>query len=52
MLVLRSLALMQDISPDYLRRFVSQVETLLWLEKASRPPATEAKPARRKAVKK
>ena len=34
MLVLRSLGLMREISPDYLRRFVGQVETLLWLEGA------------------
>lgn len=31
MLVLRSLALMQEISPDYLSRFVSYVDTLLFL---------------------
>lgn len=48
MLVLRSLALMQAASPHYLRRFLSHVDTLLWLERAS-PLAT---PARRKAVKK
>ena len=33
-LVLRSLALMRDISPDYLSRFVSYVDTLLWLDQA------------------
>ena len=33
-LVLRSLALMRDISPDYLNRFVSYVDTLLWLDQA------------------
>ncbi len=48
MLVLRSLALMQAASPHYLRRFLSHVDTLLWLERAS-PLAT---PARRKSVKK
>jgi hypothetical protein len=36
MLVLRSLALMRDISPDYLNRFVSYVDTLLWLDQADR----------------
>lgn len=55
-LVLRSLALMRDISPDYLRRFLDQLDALLWLEDAgSRPvhrqgsktPAGSAKPARR-----
>lgn len=52
MLVLRSLALMQAASPHYLRRFLSHVDTLLWLERASPLATTEAKPARRKAVKK
>jgi hypothetical protein len=32
MLVLRSLALMRDISPDYLNRFTSYVDTLLCLD--------------------
>ena len=35
-LVLRSLALMREISPDYLNRFVSYVDTLLWLDQADR----------------
>lgn len=52
MLVLRSLALMQAASPHYLRRFLSHVDTLLWLERASPLATTEAKPARRKVVKK
>jgi hypothetical protein len=55
MLVLRSLALMQDLSPDYLRRFLSHIDTLLWLEKASPKAAAKpvaAKPSRPKAVKK
>ena len=33
MLVLRSLALMREISPDYLNRFVSYVDTLLCLDR-------------------
>jgi hypothetical protein len=33
-LVLQALDLMQELSPDYLRRFVVQVETLQWLEQA------------------
>jgi hypothetical protein len=37
MLVLRSLALMRDISPDYLSRFVSYADTLLCLEAGERP---------------
>lgn len=32
-LVLRSLQTMQGLSPDYLRRMLAQVETLLWLER-------------------
>jgi len=35
-LVLRSLELMRDIAPDYLTRFVSYVDTLLWLDQADR----------------
>ncbi|MBL8423978.1 MAG: DUF2894 domain-containing protein [Candidatus Accumulibacter phosphatis] len=35
-LVLRSLALMRNISPDYLNRFVSYLDTLLWLDQADR----------------
>lgn len=39
-LVLESLALMQSLSPDYLRRFLAQVESLQWLEQAGQhyPP--------------
>jgi len=36
MLVLRSLALMRDISPDYLNRFMSYTDTLLWLEQCEK----------------
>jgi hypothetical protein len=36
MLVLRSLALMRDISPDYLNRFVSYVDTLLCLNQGDK----------------
>jgi hypothetical protein len=36
MLVLRSLALMRDISPDYLNRFMSYVDTLLCLEQGEK----------------
>jgi len=45
MLVLRSLALMRDISPDYLSRFMSYVDTLLWLDQAE----VKDKPAAKKA---
>lgn len=46
-LVLRSLALMRSLSPDYLRRFLSQMDTLMVLEQASerqREPVSRAKP--------
>lgn len=35
LLVLRSLRQLQALSPAYLARFVSQVETLIWLERVS-----------------
>jgi Protein of unknown function (DUF2894) len=48
MLVLHSLALMRDLSPDYLRRFLSHVDTLLWLDQVNQKLApAKAKPARR-----
>lgn len=34
MLAIRALRLMRDLSPHYLSRFVSQVDTLFWLEQA------------------
>lgn len=34
MLVIRSLATMRNLSPQYLNRFVSYMDTLLWLEQA------------------
>lgn len=52
-LVLQSLALMQELSPAYLARFMAHVESLQWLEQAgtSRAPSGAAKkvakPARR-----
>lgn len=58
MLVLRSLAMMQDISPDYLSRFVSYVDTLLFLDpgelevpvkRKKAVPAKAAKPTKAKA---
>jgi hypothetical protein len=40
-LVLDALALMGELSPDYLRRFLVQVESLQWLDaKAAKPVAT------------
>jgi len=34
-LVHRSLALMSELSPEYLHRFLAHVDALLWLEAAS-----------------
>lgn len=48
MLVLRSLELMRALSPDYLQRFLSRIDTLLWLEQAEAPrPSADTRPARR-----
>lgn len=55
MLILRSLAMMQEISPDYLSRMVSYVDTLLALDPGEKevvvkrkkaPPAKAGKPTR------
>lgn len=43
MLVLRSLGLMRDISPDYLNRFMGYVDTLLVLEAAGQRKTTVKK---------
>ena len=45
MLVLRSLALMQDISPDYFGRMVSYADTLLSLDPGQPPVAPKVKKA-------
>lgn len=52
-LLLRSLDLMRGLSPDYLRRFVTHVDALLWLDSADQKPASpkgkgKAAPSRRK----
>lgn len=47
MLVLQSLAMMRELSTDYLRHFLVHVETLQWLEQASPVEAKgAAKPAK------
>lgn len=47
-LVLRSLGLMRDLSPDYLRRFLSQLDALLWLDQVQQQLAVgEPKATRR-----
>jgi hypothetical protein len=43
MLVLRSLGLMRDISPDYLNRFMGYVDTLLILDSSQTVKATPKK---------
>ena len=47
MLVLRTLGLLTELSPDYLRRFMAHTEALLWLDDASArlKPAAKAKKA-------
>ena len=50
-LVLRTLGLMRELSPDYLRRFMAHTDTLLWLDQASarlKQPAVKVKAARQK----
>jgi hypothetical protein len=46
MLALRALTRMQELSPDYLNRFVSYIDTLLWLEQSN---IKTGKPARKKS---
>ena len=38
-LMLRSLTLMRSLSPDYLGRFLAQMETLLWLDQVNQQTA-------------
>lgn len=47
LLALQSLKLMRDLSPGYLKRFVSYVDALLWLDQAD----NAAKPAPKSAAK-
>lgn len=52
-LVLRTLAMLHGLSPEYLRHFVSHVETLQWLEQASQAiTLVKPRPARRSRLKK
>lgn len=57
-LVLRSLTLMRGLSPDYLHRFMTQMDALLWLDQVSQRPtaaqraASPTKPASRGKPKK
>ena len=52
MLVLRSLALMRDISPDYLNRFMSYADALLCLDQPLKEPSAASKPTEGTAAKK
>ncbi len=49
MLVLRSLALMREIAPDYLNRFIAYADTLLCLEQSEKAKYAAAKPAAKSA---
>jgi len=49
-LVHRSLTLMRDLSPEYLNRFMSYVDTLLWLDQATTGPGTAAPEGSRKSA--
>ena len=51
-LVLRSLQLMREVSPAYLSRFMSYVDTLLWLDQALVGPPAPASASRGEADKK
>ena len=54
MLVLRTLGVLRELSPDYLRRFMSHADTLLWLEQAHgrlKEPTGKTKPAKAGRVK-
>lgn len=44
LLVLRSLSVMRELSPDYLRRFMSHLDALQWLDLVTQKPL--ARPAR------
>lgn len=49
-LVLRTLDRLRELSPDYLRRFLLQVEALLWLERARELYPREAAKAGKKTT--
>jgi hypothetical protein len=44
-LVLRSLTLMRGLSPDYLHRFMAQMDALLWLDQVSQKPTAAPRSA-------
>jgi hypothetical protein len=52
-LVIRSLATLRELSPDYLNRFVAYADTLLWLEQAgekSKPAGNKGKTSKPKST--
>lgn len=51
-LMLRALHLMKGLSPDYLQRFLSQMDTLLWLEQANRKTVAPEGKSGKRATKK
>ncbi len=53
LLALQSLKLMRDLSPGYLKRFVSYVDALLWLDQADnagKPVAKGERDKKRKPI--
>jgi hypothetical protein len=52
MLVLRSLALMRELSPDYLNRFMSHVDTLLCLDQVDQAKQSTIRQAAERQVSK
>ncbi|MDF2465844.1 MAG: hypothetical protein K0Q43_4079 [Ramlibacter sp.] len=48
MLVLQALDMMQALPGDYLRRFLTHIETLQWLETAQAQGSPAGKPKRKK----
>jgi hypothetical protein len=49
LLMLRTLALMRELSPQYLHHFLAQADSLLWLDEVSRGrKVAPSKPARRR----
>lgn len=49
MLLVKTLTRMRDLSPEYLYRFVSYVDTLFWLEQSTEPNDTSKKIQRKRS---
>ncbi len=39
---------MREVSPDYLKHFLSHLDALAWMEELTRPPAAAVKTSRAK----